>query len=191
VSALELPSFGPIPAIEKKWKLREQGKSDASIFAWNWIVFTNSENGDVLSFAAHRFAPGERRELIYLSDTAHESFVDGFPMWSRGESAAASMESVSMESIRNRVVKLDLMNSAARKDLSQEALEFSFVREVAHGTNLMAHGYALVFEDGAVLVQHLSARPMASAFANGLAVSLLSSNFRKSASAKPQPPVRR
>src|SRR5215468_6954330 len=70
--ATNLPLIGPVPELASGWKLREQGEYGDSSFQWHWVVFTNTQ-GDVLSLASHRLQPGEPRDLIYMSDTAHES----------------------------------------------------------------------------------------------------------------------
>jgi hypothetical protein len=98
-----------------------------------------------------------------MSDTAHESFVDGSPMWTR---KAGEILGETAESIRNAVVKL---NTPGEK---RDALEFSFVFEQRHGSNRLAHGYAVALEDVVVLVQHMSLKPITSEFVRGLAVSL-------------------
>jgi hypothetical protein len=155
VNAQKLPLFGELPSVEKNWKLFTEGKYDDSAFQWFWVVLTNSATGDVLSFAAHKLAPGEKRELIYLSDTACEIFPGGYSWW-----PGQAVQRFTTYPIRNGVVKLHLMNSAAKRDLSQEALEYSFVQEQERGTNRMAHEYALIFEDVSVYVQHPSRKPI-------------------------------
>jgi len=164
-----LPPFGQLPDSGKNWKLREQGKYGDSSFQWHWVILTNSQTADVLSYAAHRFETGEMRELIYLSDTAHEIFPAGDPTWT-----SSPKPHLTGHPIRNRVTKLDLSDSAAKRDLSQEALEYSFVQEEEHGTNRLAHGYALVFDDVAVYIQHTSTKVITPEFAHDTAVSLLS-----------------
>ncbi|MCI0540553.1 MAG: hypothetical protein L0Z50_35585, partial [Verrucomicrobiales bacterium] len=84
VNAQELPLFGQLPTPEKNWKLREKKKSGDSPVSWSWVVLTNFESADVLSFAAHKLGPGEPRELISLSDTAREIFPAGYPVWIPG-----------------------------------------------------------------------------------------------------------
>ena len=163
VTAADLAFVGKLPELPPQWKLREQGKYGDATFRWDWIVFTNTQD-EVLSLASHRREPGEERALIYWSDTAHESFCDGSPMWTR-TSGNSGIEVV--ESIRNSVVTLDMASSSGKRS----ALEFSFIT-ARRGTNSLAHGYAFAVEDVVVLVQHLSRRPIASEFVRGLAVSL-------------------
>src|ERR1041385_5097525 len=81
-TATDLSLVGRLPELSPEWKLRERGQYGEATFQWHWLVFTNTE-GDVLSFASHRLEAGEKRDLIYMSDTAHESFFDGWPMWAR------------------------------------------------------------------------------------------------------------
>ena len=175
----ELPFFGRLPDAGKNWKLREQGKYGDSSFQWHWAVRTNVLTGDVLSFAAHPFTPGEIRELIYLSDTAREIFPDGFPSF-----FAAPQHSRTGHSIRNGVVKLDLADSTAKQHRSHEALEYTFVLEEETGANRMAHGYALVFDDVVVYLQHTSTRPITTEFARDTAMSLLLDQARRKPMAK-------
>lgn len=174
VRGQELPFFGRLPDTGKNWKLREQGGYGDSSFQWHWIVRTNVLTGDVLSFAAHRFEPGEIRELIYLSDTAHEIFPDGYPSW-----VAGPQESRTGHSIGNGVVKLEWTDAAAKQHRSHEALEYTFVLEEERGTNRMAHGYALVFGEVAVYVQHTSTKPITREIAHGMAMSLLYQHSRQ------------
>ena len=180
-----LPLFGELPDPGKNWRLREQGKCGDSSFQWHWVILTNSETGDVLSYASHRFEPGERRELIYLSDTAHEIFPAGYPAWGSGSKPNV----IGTYSIRYRVTKLDWIDSARKRNLSQKALEYSFVQEEERGTNRMAHGYALVFADVAVYIQHTSTKPITWEYALDKAISLLASRSREKTAANHERPT--
>ena len=185
VSAQRLPLFGELPQIRKSWKLCEEGKSGDSPVDWHWVVLTNAERDDVLSFAAHKLSTGEKRQLgpkpdlIYLSDTACEIFPGGYPVW-----PSSAAQRFTTYPIRNGVTKLHLMDSIAKRDLSQEALEYSFVQEQESGTNRMAHGYALVFEDVSVYVQHTSTRPITWEFAHEMATELISIHSKQKPAAK-------
>ena len=188
VSGQELPFFGRLPDAEKNWKLREQGKYGDSSHQFHWVVRTNVLTGDVLSFAAHPFTPGEPRELSYLSDPAREIFPDGYPSFVAGP-VVGPQQSRTGHSIRNGVVKLDWTDAAAKQHRSHEALEYTFVLEEERGTNRMAHGYALVFGDVAVYVQHTSTKPITGEIAHGMAMSLLYQHSRqKPATAQPSTP---
>ncbi|HKS36463.1 MAG TPA: hypothetical protein VJW76_04685, partial [Verrucomicrobiae bacterium] len=135
-SGQELPMFGQLPIPGKNWKLREQGKSDDFPVPWEvpwaWVVMTNSESGDVLSFAAHKLPQGSKLELIYLSDTAREIFPAGDPLW-----VSTRNQDFNPYTIRNSVVRLNLLDSANNRDPSPNALEYTFVHEEKEGKNRM------------------------------------------------------
>ena len=181
VNAQNLPLFGELPNLGKQWKLRDHG--DASPF--HWVVLTNAETSDLLSFASYklRLKSGVKQDLIYLSDTAHEIFPGGHPVW-----PADSVQGFgfSISPIRNAVMKLEFWDRTSRRD--QEALEYTFIRvqEQKNGTNQMAHGYAVVFDSVAVFVQHTSTKPITFDLANDTAIKLLEIHYRRLPAPKPE-----
>jgi hypothetical protein len=76
----KLPLIGDLPNLQKDWKLLEQGTDGDSQFGWNWVIFTNAQTADFLSFASHKLtkSPPIYREgqvqLIYLANNAYEIF---------------------------------------------------------------------------------------------------------------------
>ena len=169
VNAEQLPLFGELPSLEKQWRLRSRG--DAGRF--HWVVLTNAETPDALSFASYQLPlkPGGKQDLIYLSDTALEIFPDGDPVW-----PAHNVQDLTISSIRNAVVKLDFWDRTRGRD--QEALEYTFIQEHRHGTNRMAHGYAVVFAEVAVFVQHTSTKPITFELAQKTAAKLLEIHYK-------------
>jgi hypothetical protein len=179
VNAQNLPPLGELPEVGKQWQLRTQGNA----FAFHWVVLTNAETSDILSFASYKLQlkPGQKQDLIYLSDTAHEIFPGGDPVW-----PLPSAHGFSVFPIRNEVVKLEFRDRTGRRD--QEALQYTFIRvdERKHGTNQMAHGYAVVFDDVAVFVQHTSKKPITFDLACDTATKLLESHYRRRPAPKPE-----
>lgn len=185
VAAQELSFFGQLPKLDEHWKLLNRGKNSDSL---GWVVMTNEKSGDLLSFAAQRLGPGSMRELIYLSDTSHELFPTGTPSWLKPRAEKPNTSSTGVvSSIRDRVTKLNLPNSADGKRRTKETLEYTFVYEEENGANRMAHGYALIFGDLAVFVQHTSLKPITSDVAQEAAYSLILSHSRQEAAAKDKP----
>ena len=180
VAAQDLPLFGQLPKLGKNWKLQAQGKSGDS---WGWVVMSDAKSGGLLSFAAHRLDPGEKRQLepgektglIYLSDTAREIFPTG--LWFESLKREKSGER-SNTTIRNQVVKLDRQH---------EVLEHTFILEEEGSENRMSHGYAFVLGDLAVFVQHTSLKPITWEVAQDMAHSLITSHERQHAAAKDKP----
>ena len=76
-SSHELPLFGALPKAASNWKLHKEGARRGSP-QWSWVVLVHSDSGDLLSFAAHKPEQGENRQLVHLSDTAHELFPGGY-----------------------------------------------------------------------------------------------------------------
>jgi hypothetical protein len=187
VAAQDLPPFGQLPKFDENWKVCDQGKYGDTAFQWHWVVMTNIKSGDLLSFAAHRLEAGEKHDLIYHSDTAHEIFPTGLPSSGFRPSLEARKTEITTSTIRNRVVKLDLPNSAAEKNRTKEALEYTFIAEEENGPNRMAHGYALVFGDLSVYVQHTSLKPITDDLAQDMAYRLIVSRERREAAAKDKP----
>ena len=161
------PPFGELARAGDEWRLREKGKGDDS--PWRWVVYTNAANGDLLSYAARRIEPGQK-DLITFTDTAREIFPAGLPVWS-----SEPKPTLITASLRYGVTRLGLINARTKQDLSQEALEVSFVQAEEHGTNRLAHGYVLICDDVAVFVQHTSMRVITPEFAKERAVALLRS----------------
>jgi len=179
VNAEQLPPFGELPSLGKQWKLHDRGNA----FKFHWVVLTNAETADVLSFASYKLElkPGKKQNLIYLADTAHEIFPGGQPVWPSG-----GVQGFSIFPIRNAVVKLEFRDQTGRRD--QEALEYTFIRvqEQKHGTNQMAHGYAVAFDDVAVFIQHTSIKPITPELVNDTAIKLLEIHYRRVPASKPE-----
>jgi hypothetical protein len=171
----DLPLYGPLPKLTSDWLVREKGGLGDPPWRWSWVILTNSQNGDLLSFAAHKGTSEKPRELIKWSDTAHELFPGGLPRWT-------VKSGFGTRPIRNSVVKINLVNAAKKEDLSRDALEYTFIQE--DGSNRLAHGYALDFEGLVVFVQHTSMRAITPDLAHDMAVSLIS-NYAKEKSGTP------
>ena len=153
--------------------LREKGRVDDS--SWNWVILTNAVNGDVLSYAARRIKPGEKRDVISFTDKAHEIFPAGLPAWS-----SEPKPRVRTTSLRHEVTQLTLISGRTTKVVSQQpALEVSFVQEDEHRTNRLAHGYVLICDDVLVFVQHTSLRVITPEFAHDRTMTLLASRYQE------------
>ena len=187
VAPQELPFFGQLPKLDENWKLLNRGKNGES---WGWVIMTNGKSGDLLSFAAHRLGPGERKELILFSDTSHELFPTGLPSWLKPRADKPDNSSIGgVSSIRNRVMKFDLPKTAEGKKGTKEALEYTFIYEDENAPNRMAHGYALIFGNLAVFVQHTSVKPITDEIAQGTAWQLIATHERREADAKAKPDI--
>ena len=191
VAAEDLPLFGKLPKLGENWKVQSQGKSGES---WGWIVMSDAKSGDLLSFAVHRLgpaeqrqlAPGEKTGLICLSDTSRELFPTGTPSWGETQKREESRERSNV-TIRNRIEKLGLPISAARKNRDHEVLEYTFIIEEEGSGNRMVNGYAFVLGDLSVFVQHTSFKPITDYLAQDTAVALIASHEREQAAAKDKP----
>ena len=189
VAAEDLPLFGKLPKLGENWKVQSQGTSGES---WGWVVMSDAKSGDLLSFAAHRLGPGEKRQLtpgehtglIYLSDTSREIFPNG--IWCATRKREESRERSNV-TIRNRIEKLALPISAARKNRDHEVLEYTFIIEEEGSGNRMANGYAFILGDLSVFVQHTSFKPITDYLAQDTAVALIASHEREQAAAKDKP----
>ena len=187
--AEDLPFFGKLPKLGENWKLQAQGKSGES---WGWVVMTDSKSGDLLSFAAHRLGPEEKRQLtpgehtglIYLSDTSREIFPNG--IWCETRKREKSKDG-SNSTIRNRIEKLGLPVSAARKNRDHEVLEYTFIIEEEGSGNRMVNGYAFVLGDLSVFVQHTSFKPITDYVAQDTAVALITLHEHQQAEGKDKP----
>lgn len=191
VAVQALPLFGQLPKLGANWKVQTQGKNNDS---WGWVVMTDEKNGDLLSLAAHRLGPGEKRQLapgdhaglIYLSDTSREIFPNGHPSWLETQKRKESKERSNI-TVRNQVVKLDLPNSVAGKNRKHDVLEYTFIIEEEGSGNRMANGYAFILGDLSVFVQHTSFKPITDYLAQDTAYALITSHERQQAEAKDKP----
>lgn len=174
----ELPRFGKLPDPGRKWSVRESGTNGTSSHGWSWVVFTNSHNGDLLSIGAQKLGDGlfPRVNRITWSDTAGEIFPAGYPAWT-GERPR-----VRVNWLRNDVVKLTGRDHALKKNIVEEALQYSIVFEddTKPGTNRLAHGYALAVGGVSVFVQHTSAKPITPDDAEMFATALISTGTSNS-----------
>ena len=177
LDAEELANFGVLPKPGNLWKLERKG-ANPDPMAWAWVTLRNSESGDLLSFASHILGKGEPRALIHYSDTAHEIFsADGYC----ADDPAAKGRGGDICPIRNSVVPMGFTDAAAQKNISQNALEYTYVEEARNnGPSRMAHGYVLLFDDTAVYVQHTSLKPITDELVREMATELIVSHYRTS-----------
>jgi hypothetical protein len=174
--AVELRGFGPLPSLGQMWKLRDQGIYGTAPQGWAWAVFTNSQSGDLMSFAVEncgtRSAPKVSLSGPWLS-TASEAFPNGNPMWvgNPGQGLRGNW-------IRHNLIELTVGDSRLKKNISHDAIEYSIVFEddvprTETGTNRLAHGYGLALGNLRVLVQHTSTRAITSEDAQSMVAQLL------------------
>jgi hypothetical protein len=182
----EMPMFGHLPALNTLWNLSEQGTNvTSSSFRWSWIVFTNTQNGDLLSFASQKLETNKVSKInrVPWSDAAGSIFSGGYSALAGGSS-----RTFRGNWIRNNVVELSGFDHDAKTNILQEALEYTLVfeDESKSGPNRMAHGYALALGELRIFVQHTSKRPITDDDVQGIATSLISIHAaRKTASSPP------
>lgn len=79
------------------------------------------------------------------------------------------------DTVRFEVVTLGTGATATHKNVTAEALEYTYVyeHELRSAPNRLAHGFALAFGDICIFVQHTSTRVITSDDARSAAVSFL------------------
>lgn len=173
----ELPMFGQLPKLDKRWTLCDQGTNVTASYGLSWVVLTNSQSGDMLSFAAQRFGtnafPSVNRAW---SDMAADIFPGGYPAWSKPPG-----QNFRVYWIRNDVVELSTVDSATGKNIKEEALEYTLVFEDKTGTNRLAHGYALALDELRVFIQHTSTKAITPDTAHEMASGLIYLNSKRMA----------
>lgn len=178
--ALDLPLLGRLPELGREWVLQKQGWSPEKqetrkkgAYDHAWATFTNSKTGDVISFAAERYAMMDQK---VGSEAMHQATISMFP----GGPPRFMLDGPAgwrvVSEIRCHVITLGTgIDKAVRKNVQAEALEYSHVyeRDVAGVPNRLAHGYVLAFGDTVIFVQHTSARVITSDDARDTAISVL------------------
>jgi hypothetical protein len=168
----ELPLFGELPTLDERWIRQDVGTNRAP--RSSWIIFSNSQNGDMLSFAADEIARKVRKvDRVPWSDMAGSIFSGGYPVWNK-----PAGENFAVYFIRNEVVQLSTGDGGGR-NIEQEALEYSMIYEQKPGTNRLAHGYALAFGGLRVFVQHTSTKAVTPELAQEMASRLMFLHSRR------------
>jgi hypothetical protein len=170
--AEDLTFFGGLPNPGKNWTVKSKGDGgDPS--DWSWLTYINTESGDVLSFAARTLGSGEPPEPRALSDTALEIFaVDGYCV--ADKKVKSPFKPSTAWPIRRSVVPISFMDTARKKDIVHQALEYSVVVENEDGRpNRMAHGYAMLFDGISIYIQHTSTKPISYELAQEMAIDLV------------------
>ena len=165
----ELALFGELPRLNPRWRLSEQGTNGSASSGRSWVVLTNSQDGDILSFAAERMG-GKRFPAATRtwSDAADSIFPGGYPAWHK--SAPTELRG---QWIRNNVVELSVFDDANKTNVFTKALEYTIVFEQKSGTNWLAHGYALALGGVRLFVQHTSAKAITPDLAQEMATGLI------------------
>jgi hypothetical protein len=166
----ELPLFGELPALDKMWKVREQGTNSALSMRSSWIVLTNSQSGDMLSFFADEIRGNAARKVDRApwSDMAGSIFPSGYPAWNK-----PAGENSSVYWIKNEVIELSTVDGVSHRSIEQEALEYAVVFEQKAGTNRLAHGYGLALGGLRIFVQHTSTAAITAELAHEMASRLM------------------
>jgi|SRR6056297_1277334 len=157
--AHDLPRFGTLPELDSEWQLQESNADDVTSKTnpFRWVVFRNSENGDLLSFATFPRNDSET-PLDRFFDTALEIFPDGLAVWDHN-TTRMKIEAITI-AIRERRLSI-------RRRLP--VMGYSFVSEAATRPNLMANGRAWFERDYIIFVQHTSALPISPSVVDGVA----------------------
>ena len=175
--------FGQLPKLDKRWTLCAQGTNGTSFYACSWVVLTNSQSGDMLSFAAQKIGtnafPKVNRDP--WSDAAADMFPGGYPAWNKPLDP-----SLRVHWIRNEVVEVNTVDGATGKNIKEEALEYTLVFEDKSGTNRLAHGYALALGELRVFVQHTSTKAITPDTAHEMASGLIWMHCKQAAARNPQ-----
>jgi hypothetical protein len=178
----QLPRFGVLPDLGRDWKFRESGTNGTASNGFSWMVFTNTQTGDLMSFAACKYGDGifPKVSRDSWSSSAGEIFPDGYPVWAKNH------PEVMVNCIRNDLVELVGHDHAQGKNLPKEALRYSIIFEhvLKPVTNRLAHGYALALGEFAIFVQHTSTRPITADDAEGFATQLISAYSAQAADQK-------
>jgi hypothetical protein len=175
----ELPMFGQLPTLDKRWTLREQGTNGTSPIVLSWIVLTNSQSSDILSFAAQKIVGRKGFPKVHRDPWSHAAadiFPGGYPAGNKPFD-----QSFRVYWIRNDVVELTTVDGATGKNIKEEALEYTLVFEDKTGTNRLAHGYALAMGDLRVFVQHTSTKAITPDTAQEIASGLIYLNSKRTA----------
>ena len=175
LSAQEILLLGKLPQLGPEWVLQNQGalpqgrKPEKGTYEGSWATFTNTKNGDIMSFAADKYTGIERK----VGDSAvRQSTCDMFP---------GGLPRFMRPGISGWKVA-DTLRFGAVTIGKAEALEYSFVYESDSdlAPNRLGHGYVLAFGDTVIFVQHTSAHVITSEDVNSMAVSLLGSRSSSS-----------
>ena len=179
----ELPMFGQLPKLDKRWTLCAQGTNGTSFYVCSWVVLTNSQSGDMLSFAAQKIGTNDFPKVnrVPWSDAAADMFPGGYPAWDKPLD-----QSLRVHWIRNEVVEVNTVDRATGKNIKQEALEYTLVFEDKSGTNRLAHGYALALGELRVFVQHTSTKAITPDTAHEIASGLIWMHCKQAAAPNPQ-----
>lgn len=169
VNAQEIPLLGKLPHLGPAWVLQNHGTipeglnpKEKGSYEGSWATFTNTNNGDVMSFAADRYRSIDRKVGdSAVRQSACDMFPTGLPRFMLPEISGWNVA----DTLRFAVITIG----------KAEALEYSFVYESdSHSApNRLGHGYVLAFGDTVIFVQHTSAHVITSEDANSMAVSLL------------------
>src|SRR5437868_12621898 len=72
----EIPLIGRLRPLGREWSLRQQETKLKGDYEYSWSTFTNSETGDILSFAADRYTNGVVRKVT--SSPVRQAATDKF-----------------------------------------------------------------------------------------------------------------
>ena len=162
--------------------LCERGTNGSASITQSWVVLTNSQSGDLLSFAAQQMGskPFPEVNRVSWSDAAGSIFPGGYSAWHK-----VPAWDFTGHWIRNDVVELSIVDEATKKNVFQQALEYTLVFEEKPGTNRLAHGYALALGKMKIFVQHTSAKAITPDLAHEIASGLIWIHCKQEAARNP------
>lgn len=167
----ELPMFGQLPELAKSWIMHERGTDRRGPIAMSWLIFTNSNSGDVLSFYEHRIGNKPVLKPINQGPWAEMGislFPGGYPAWNKPPGLRIKEASWA----RNGLVDLNK---------GEVAVESTTVWEEESGANRLAHGFALALGELRLYVQHTSTKIITPELAQSLAYGLIDLNSKRKA----------
>jgi hypothetical protein len=177
----ELALFGELPKLSPHWMLAAQGTNGPASFARSWMVLTNSQDGDILSFAAQQMRGKPFPDAsVSWSDAAGDIFPGGYP--ARHRSGPTELTG---HWIRNNVMDLSVVDDGNKTNVFTKTLEYTLVFEQKSGTNWLAHGYALALGGVRLFVQHTSAKAITPDLAHQMASGLIFQDITRRRMAEP------
>ena len=170
-AAEELPMFGQLPRLAKEWIVHEKGTNRTGPIITSWMILTNAQTGDVLSFYEEKHGnkpvPKPTNQGPW-TEMAISLFPGGYPAWN--QPAARRIKS----SLWGRNALVDLAKGAV-------AVESTTVWEEESGAKRLSHAFGLASGELRLYVQHTSANIITPEFAEQMADGLIELGSKRKA----------
>lgn len=170
----DTPAFLAFPNPGPEWSSADDGQVDDGQFSWRH--YKHDKTGDVVACVAW-YTP----RLSIDSSPVRQASIEAITSSGYAYALKRKLGQPIDDTVRHRVVSMDVRNHSAGHKLNFRAIEYTYVYENGGDDSqpALAHGYVVVVGDFTIFIQHTANRVITSDIAQNMAMDVVISCSEK------------